>query len=142
MRGSPDPRELPLAYLLLRASRWFDAALRARLAERGWPQLSAAQSLVFAFLPPDGTPPATLARRLGTTRQATQDLIGGLITQGLIEVVDDPDRRRGRLVRLTTRGQGLAVEADSVLTQLEESLPPGHAQALRELLTGLAKEPV
>ncbi len=142
MRGVSDDRELPLAYLLLRASRWFDAALRHRLADRGWPQLSAAQSLVFAFLPPHGTPPATLARRLGTTRQATQDLVGGLVTHGLIEVIDDPGRRRGRLVRHTTRGHGLAADADSVLTQLEESLPAGHARTLRDLLAGLGEEPV
>lgn len=134
-------RELPLAYLLLRASRWFDAALRDRLADRGWPRLSAAQSLVFAFLAPEGTPPATLARRLGATRQATQELVGGLVAHGLIEVADDPARRRGRLVRLTARGEALAADAGEVLAQLEDSLPAGHARTLRDLLAGVGAGP-
>jgi DNA-binding MarR family transcriptional regulator len=140
MQPGPENAELPLAYLLLRASRWFDAALREELAARGWPRLSAAQSLVFAFLGPDGTPPATLARLLGTTRQATHDLVGGLVCQGLLDVVDDPARRRGRLVRLTAEGRALAADAVHVLAVLEAGLPPGRAGALRESLAGFATE--
>ncbi|HYO35855.1 MAG TPA: MarR family winged helix-turn-helix transcriptional regulator [Geodermatophilus sp.] len=133
-----QPREeLPLAHLMLQAGRAFDAALREELGSRGWPRLTAAQSLVFAYLAPQGTAPAELARRLGTTRQAQQDLVAGLVRLGLLETVADPARRRGRLVRLTGAGRDLAADATGVLAGLEEELG-GRAARLRRLLTEVA----
>jgi DNA-binding MarR family transcriptional regulator len=142
MQPGSEERELPLAYLLLRASRWFDTALRETLAARGRPRLTAAQSLVFAFLDAAGTPPATLARRLGTTRQATQELVAGLVSHGLLDVVDDPARRRGRLVRLTAEGRALAADAVDILAGLEAGLPAGRTRALRESLAGLGVDTI
>jgi len=124
----------PLALLLLRASRWFDHQLLDRLEQQGWPRLSPAQSLVFAHLAPDGVAPATLARRLGTSRQATQDLVAGLARHGLLELVADPARQRGRLVTLTHAGQTLARDARAILADLEESIGAERAGALRDLL--------
>jgi DNA-binding MarR family transcriptional regulator len=129
--------DLPLAYLLLQAGRAFDAALREELASRGWPRLSAAQSLVFAHLEPQGTPPAELARRLGTTRQAQQDLVAGLARLGLVETVAAPDRSRGRLVRLTESGRALATDAAGILARFEEELGE-RATDLRRLLAEMA----
>lgn len=127
----PQP---PLARLLLFASRWFDTQSLAELERRGWPRLSSAQSLVFAHLRDDGLAPAELARRLGQTRQSTQDLVGGLVRLGLVEVLDDPARRGRRLVRTTPRGRALAVEAYGILMALESSLGVRRVSTLRRLL--------
>jgi len=124
----------PLALLLLRASRWFDHQLLDRLEQQGWPRLTPAQSLVFAHLAPDGVAPATLARRLGTSRQATQDLVAGLVRHGLLDVVADPSRRRGRLVTLSTTGRTLARDAHAILTELEDTIGAQRTGALRDLL--------
>ncbi len=124
----------PLALLLLKASRWFDRQLLDRLEQRGWPRLTPAQSLVFAHLDPDGVAPATLARRLGTSRQATQNLLAGLARHGLLELSADPARQRGRLVTLTPTGATLARDARAILTELEDSLGAERAGALRHLL--------
>ena len=131
----------PLALLLLRASRWFDRQLLERLEHHGWPRLTPAQSLVFAHLTPDGLPPATLARRLGTSRQATQELVGGLVRHGLLEPVHDPARPRGRLVVLTATGRDLARDARAVLAELEHSIGAERARALRHLLDDLGSQP-
>ncbi|MGR7023190.1 MarR family transcriptional regulator [Geodermatophilus sp. URMC 62] len=127
-RGEP-----PLAALLLMASRQLDAVVREELVAHGWPRLSGAQSLVFAFLDADGTPPAELARRLGSTRQAAQDLVAGLVRLGLLEVAADPARRRGRLVRRTATGRELTADAGTVLAGLETAMGERGA-ALRRLL--------
>lgn len=124
----------PLALLLLKASRWFDRQLLDRLEQRGWPRLTPAQSLVFAHLDPDGVAPATLARRLGTSRQATQDLVAGLARHGLLKIVADPARHRGRLVTLTTTGRALARDARRILAELEDSFGAVRVHALRDLL--------
>lgn len=128
---------LPLALVLLRASRWFDAQLLTLLEARGWPRLTPAQSLVFAHLDPGGTSPSELARRLGSSRQATHELVGGLQRLDLIAVVPDPGRARGRLVALTPTGRRLARDAREVLADLEELLGPGRADALQALLENL-----
>lgn len=131
---------LPLALLLLRASRWFDRQLLAGLQRRGWPALSPAQSLVFAHLDGAGVPPAELARRLGQTRQATSELVRGLVRHDLLVVRPDPARRRGRLVVLTERGRDLVRDADELLAELETAVGPERVGALRQLLDGLDRE--
>ena len=137
MSAQRDPGP-PLAFLLLHAGRALDRVLRVELAQAGWPALTGGQSLVFAFVDPDGTPPATLARRLGITRQSTQELVAGLVGTGLLEVVPDPARRTGRLVRLTGRGRRLAADAGALLLRFERDLGPA-AQRLRHDLRLLAE---
>ena len=132
--------EPPLALLLLLASRWFDHRSLAELARRGWPRLSSAQSLLFAYIDEAGTPPAELARRLGNSRQATHQLVHGLVQLGLLEVGEDPGRRRGRLVRPSDEGMALATEAATILRELETSLGADRARVLRELLAGFLDE--
>ena len=124
---------VPLALLLLRASRWFDRQLLDRLPQEGWPALSPAQSLVFAYLDADGTPPAELARRLGNTRQATSQLVDGLVRLDLLALDPNPARRGGRLVVLTDRGRHLAADAHRILHTLETEFGPA-ASDLRRLL--------
>lgn len=128
---------MPLALLLLRASRWFDRQLLDGLEAAGWPRLTPAQSLVFAHLDPQGVPPAALARRLGTSRQGVQELVAGLVRHDLLAVQVDPARRGGRLVVLTDRGNALTAEARRLLAALEQLLGQARTEQLRCLLTDL-----
>lgn len=129
----------PLALILLVASRWFDSNLREELVRRGWPPLSAAQSLVFAHLRHEGIAPATLARELGHSRQATAQLTAGLTQLHLVEIVNDPQRQRGKLVILTVRGRTLAVEAQEILGKLERHVDPTMAELMRIQLPRLSQ---
>lgn len=131
----------PLARLLLLASRWFDVRSRDELERRGWPRLSAAQSLLFAHLAEDGVTAAELARRLGNSRQATHELVQGLVRLGLLELTDDPRRRGGRLVCLTPAGRNLALDAYEILEELEAGLGADRAGALRTVLLDLDLDP-
>jgi DNA-binding MarR family transcriptional regulator len=129
--------EPTLARLLLLASRWFDTVSRERLVERGWPPLSAAQTLLFAQLWPGDITVAELARRLGNSRQATHEMVRGLVALGFLELADDPRRRGGRLVRLTPRGYDLFADSADVLNEIEASLDREHTRSLRTALAGL-----
>lgn len=144
MAATPG-QEQPLALLLLRASRWFDAELLERLEQAGWPRLTPAQSLVFPHLAPGGTSPAVLARALGVTRQSGHELAQGLVSLGLLASQPDPASRRSRLLVLTPRGRALAADARRILAELEQELAAGtggaepvDAHALRALLAGRA----
>lgn len=128
---------VPLALLLLRASRWFDRQLLDGLERAGWPALSPAQSLVFAHLDPDGTTPAELARRLGNSRQATQDLLAGLVKLDLVLLQSNPARRGGRLVVLSESGRRLTTDAQHLLATLESELGTALVDQLRASLEAL-----
>jgi len=112
----------PLAAALLDAAEWFDGALRARLAVRGWPALSRNQAQVFPLLEPDGTAQATIARRLGITRQSAHTLLRQLEELGILERQASPNDRRLVLVHLTRAGRRLARDARDELADLEEEL--------------------
>lgn len=119
MASSPQPG---LAIALLRASDWFDAALRARLEALGWPGLNRSQSLVFANLDRDGVRPAELARRVGVSRQSMQALLEGLVDHDLVAVEDDPHDGRATRCVLTARGRRLVAAAGEELRGVEAEL--------------------
>ncbi len=128
----------PLGQLLLKAFRWFDESLRATLVARGWPEMSAAQSMVFAVLDQDGTSTAELARRIGVSRQAVHQTVKDLEALGLVEQVPEPGDGRVRLVRLTTQGRANVAAALGAFIDLEAELARrigvGHAAGLRRAL--------
>lgn len=110
-----------LALALLRAARWFDDALRSRLADDGV-VVSASQSHVFAALGPSGASVAELARQVGVTRQSMHRTVGELVELGLIEVVPDPADGRAVLVRYTRAGRAMVRQAVSHLREIEAEL--------------------
>lgn len=134
----PEP---PLALLLLLASRRLDGQALHRLEEQGWPRLSPAQSLLFAHLGEGGISPVELARRMGQSRQATHELVHGLIGLNLLMVTADPSRRAGRLIAPTEAGRQLSVAAYQILMGIEFDLGADVVTALRRLLSPLADLP-
>ncbi len=123
--------------MLLLASRWFDTRSRELLAERGWPPLSAGQTLLFAQLLPGHITVSELARRLGHSRQATHEMVRGLAELGFLALVVDPQHRGRRLVCLTPRGDALVADSYTVLDEVESTLDARHTSALRTALAGL-----
>ena len=137
MTAMPRP-EANMARQLLVGWRWFDDGLRASLRDAGFGQITTAQSMVFPYLDAEGTRPADLARRLGMSRQGLQQLVAGLVEQGLVELVADPTSGRSKLVRLTERGKESVKAALECLDGLERHLANNLGQEntaqLRELL--------
>lgn len=136
----------PLGQLLLRAFSWFDASLLRTLAARGWPQLTQAQSLVMAHVPPEGTRSSELARRIGVTRQAVHQTIRELAAVGLVRLEVDATNRSAKLVGLTGKGRANVAAALSAFEDLEVALAArlgaAHARALRRALEVAWGEPV
>jgi DNA-binding MarR family transcriptional regulator len=85
-------------------------------------ELTSAQSLLFADLPLAGVRQSDLARSLGVSRQAVNELVRGLERQQLVEVVADPADGRSKLVRPTERGRESIRMALQTFTQLESVL--------------------
>ena len=111
-----------LGQLLLGGFRWFDHSLRTSLAAAGWPQLSLAQSLIFAYLDGDGTRPSELARRMGVTRQAIHQSVGGLVEMGLLRYEPDPTHGQAKLIKLTDQGRDNVAAAVAAFAAIEADL--------------------
>jgi DNA-binding MarR family transcriptional regulator len=76
-------------------------------------------------------PVAQIARNMGLTRQAVQRVANVLADEGLTEFAENPDHRRAKLVRLTSKGR----------TALEE-VSRRQIEWSNRLATGLAAEEV
>ena len=68
---------------------------------------------------------AQIARRMGLTRQAVQRVVNDLAAMGLLQLHDNPDHKRARLVGLTQRGAAVYGEADQRQIAWAETLAHG-----------------
>lgn len=131
----------PLARSLLDRFRWFDDALLSALRERLGLDITSAQSLLFAGLSEEGVRQADLARELGVSRQAVNELVAGLVRQGLVSVAHDPRDRRAKLVRPTPQGRESIALAHEVFRELEATLEQRiGASVVNELRAALAAD--
>ena len=128
--------------LLLRAQRDFDAALNARLCERGYPDVRLAHSALFAHIDPEGTRSSELAERAGMTKQGMGQLVADLEKKGYVERVEDPGDGRARVVRLTKKGRRHVRDAREIIGEIEEAyarrLGDGRLETLRAILNDLS----
>ncbi|MFH8343962.1 MarR family winged helix-turn-helix transcriptional regulator [Streptomyces sp. NPDC018045] len=133
----PPPRRT-LPQLLGDARRWFEDALLTAMNAAGGPPVTSTQVQLFAALDTEGTTVATLARRMGVTRQTAHQAVHGLVAAGLLEQVPDPASARQRLIRRTPAGERAHHQAERLLRDLEHQLAEriGHdtVTALREAL--------
>jgi DNA-binding MarR family transcriptional regulator len=78
--------------------------------------------MLFAAMPIEGIRQADLARRLGVSRQAVNELVSGLERAALVERIPDPSSGRSKLVRPTARGRQSIDAALAIFERLEHEL--------------------
>lgn len=123
---------------MLRGFFWFDEGLQNYLRQRGWPTVTRPQSMVMINVALGVTRPSDIARALGITRQAVHSTINGMVEIGLLELVDDPQDKRSKVVVISERGAKMrehAREAASLMSQeLARRIGADRMDALREAL--------
>ncbi|NEW56302.1 winged helix DNA-binding protein [Nocardia cyriacigeorgica] len=131
-------RPAPLGNLLSAAARALAAELDAGIAAAGFEQVRAAHAPVFQVIDPDGTRLTVLAERAGMTKQAMGELVRHLEQHRYLTVDIDPQDKRARLVRLTTRGWAVVDAGVAVVEDFDRHLDavvgPGEVGRLREIL--------
>lgn len=140
-----ESKDLPehVGWLLWQANRaWlqdFVGAMHA--AGYGW--FSDARATLMGHIPRGGIRQSALIERVGTSKQAVQQVLDGLEAEGVIARVPDPDDRRGRLVRYTDRGRAALRDADRVKAEIErryaQRIGPDRMAALAEALRALGQ---
>ena len=124
-----------LGHLLFRTARLFNELAVGRLNQRpGLEALRPAHMQLMPHLDIGGTRPATLARRVGLSRQAVGQLVDDLEAMGLLTRVPDPEDKRGKLIVFTTKGATGMLEGLAHLAALESELRAGAGDAVIDAL--------
>jgi DNA-binding MarR family transcriptional regulator len=96
---------------LLRRFIWFDEGLHNYLRHKGWPAVTRSQAMVVMAALLGVTRPADIARMLGVSRQAIHATIYNMVEAGLLDLADDPDDRRSKIVLVLETGLRLGEHA-------------------------------
>jgi DNA-binding MarR family transcriptional regulator len=117
------------------------AAIGEELKEFG---LSTSQyaTLMMAEARP-GMSVAEIAREVASSRQAANEMLGGLEADGLIERLPNPNDRRTHQIQVTDAGRTRLKKARVAVTrretELEAAFTPEQRAAVRDWLDGIAE---
>ena len=114
-----ESEDLPIGMIAQQLQRAFEAECFDRLVAAGFTGLRMRHSVLLNSLGPDGSRITTLAAELGMTKQAMGEMIDDLETNGYLERTTDPDDRRARLIRFTSRGEDALKMAFEMMPAIE-----------------------
>lgn len=115
------PREFligSLAYALY----WVDESLQRSLEQAGWPRISRNSSLVMVCITAGIDQPSQVARALGISRQAVHQILRGMHSEGLVELIDNPEDSRTKLIRFLPGTENLRAAAERATINIEQRL--------------------
>lgn len=139
-RRVDDPATLCVSFLVRHAWLVLRSAMDSALTPHGLSIAQYATLLVLDAAP--GSSVAEVGRVTASTRQAANELIGGLVEQGLVERHPHPTDRRSQQLYLTATGQArLAAAAPDVSareTEFESTLDPAQREAARAWLRAVS----
>jgi DNA-binding MarR family transcriptional regulator len=139
----PDPNTpYPSLGLLLRlVHQHWTQAVEAALDEAGFGDIRPPHANVFTFTPPEGIQVSELTKLAHVRKQTMAQAVEELERLGYVERRPDPNDRRGRLVFLTQKGQGVRPVAMAAGRRVDESwvkfANPGEIDTLRQILQNL-----
>ncbi len=126
---------------LLQGFEWFDEGLQASLHARGWPALTHAESSVMIRVMLGLTRPSEIARNMGLTRQAVHITLNQIVEKGILELRDDPDDRRSKMVELTALGKAVRRDAQASVHYISQQLASRIGENnVRNLQAAFAKD--
>ena len=135
----PDLDNMRLCFEVLALASAIDRACAARLAPH---RLSEGKFMLLVLLRnlPEGLAPHELAERAGVTRATITGLLDGLERDGFLARHGDKEDRRKVSVRLTAKGQAVALAMFNEHSHWIASLFAGFDQHRREALGSLLRQ--
>lgn len=128
-RGDTTSADVCLTFLVRQTWLSMRSAMDAALAEHG---LSAAQYATLIVLDDQpGISTAEVARTVATTRQSANELVAGLVQDGLVERRPHPRDGRSQQLRLTDPGRRRLAAARPAVSAREQQLEAGLTEEER-----------
>ena len=117
--NSTEEKEDDIPPALGRAVRAISTTMMAKVASRGFNDMTPAFASLMPLLDATGVRPTTLAQRAGITKQAISQLVRELEARGYVEQVPDSTDTRAKIARLTKRGVALHTACAEVRHELQ-----------------------
>jgi len=111
--------EYPLIGLLQDVQRQMADELHERLGKLGYAEIRPAHGCVFGNMQPHGVRLTDIAERARITKQSVGEIVSNLEQLGYVERIPDPEDKRAKLVRLTSRGQEAQNAARAIFAEIE-----------------------
>lgn len=136
----PPAEGLNLGLLLFIPYRFMESAVLAALKEHGH-DMPLNQARVFQRINPDGSRMAELAEAAQLSKQTIGSIVDQLERSGYVRRERDPQDARGRLVRITAKGQEAIALTIPVVRRIEADwqahLGRARTRQLRDCLEAL-----
>jgi DNA-binding MarR family transcriptional regulator len=78
-----------------------------------------ARSNLIRYIGPSGVPQSVIVARMKLSKQAIQQLLDGLVEDGVVERHPDPSDKRGKLILLTQKGLQALHDANRVKRRID-----------------------
>jgi DNA-binding MarR family transcriptional regulator len=121
-RGLRKPDRKPLIALVDRANRALQADMVRAAHRRGHTHIKPAHNAVFSTLQAEGSRASDMAARAGITRQSMGEIVREMVSLGVLEMKQDPDDRRAKLVTYTEAGLAFARDGFRHIVDVEDRI--------------------
>lgn len=108
-----------VGWRLWRLSRLWKARFDQEMVDLGHAFMIEARGGVVGHLRPGGASQASLARAMGVSKQAVQQLVDELVSEGIVTREPDPDDGRGKRVLLTGKGVKALEDSNRIKERIE-----------------------
>jgi DNA-binding MarR family transcriptional regulator len=108
-----------IGWWLWRAAMVWKARFAEEMVRAGHSWYAEARSSVIPYIGPRGTRQAELARRIGLSKQAVQQLVDDLEREGVVVRRPDPGDQRAKIVVFTDKGLAAQRDADRIKRTIE-----------------------
>jgi DNA-binding MarR family transcriptional regulator len=135
--SAPESLIKNLAYTLY----WVDESLQLTLQNAGWERMNRTKSMIMLNIIYGVTRPIQLAGNLGISRQAVHQILQEMMREGLVELVEDPNDRRAKIVVISRSATNISRDVQRAMTAIEEEVARRiGSRALQQLLSALQKD--
>lgn len=104
---------------LWRAAAAWKERLHSEMVRRGHDWYGDARSVIAIHLDPSGTSQSELVARTGLTKQAVQQLLDGLESDGMVRRTPNPEDARTKRVEYTAKGLAAVRDANAIKREIE-----------------------
>lgn len=111
-----------LRFLLRSRLEWIEETLMKHAEKNGYGYISPSTARLYSYLGPEPVAMSDLARQLKVSRQAVHQLVTEGVNAGFLELCDNPQDKRVKLVQFTVQGRKMSAVAQRELQQIEQQL--------------------
>lgn len=127
-----------LRALLRSRLEWIEEILMQHAEKNGYGYISPATARLYSYLGNEAVAMSVLARQLKVSRQAVHQLVTEGVNAGFLELCNNPQDKRVKLVQFSAEGRKMSAVAMQELQRIEQQLMQhlGEAEVktLRQIL--------